>query len=332
LTPGADLLRGASGETVRDLQQRLGALGFEIPAIELGVFDECTDTAVRSFQAARGIHVDGVCGPLTWSALVESSYSLGDRLLYDRRPMLRGDDVATLQRRLNALGFDAGREDGIFGPHTARAVGEFQRNAGLTIDGISGPHSLAALDRVGSLAAGSIAEVRERELLRRRPRDLAGQRVFVVATPGFEQLADAVSRGLGVIGADTVLDISGDDHSFIAEIANRYQADLLLALQPGDLPGCRCAHYASGAFRSESGYRVAAAVAEELSKQGFQRVETIGRTFPLLRETRMAAVVCEPVERGNPDAMRALVERSGDIGRAIVHGIRRAIEEPDLDI
>jgi N-acetylmuramoyl-L-alanine amidase len=227
---------------------------------------------------------------------------------------------------------DAGREDGIFGPNTAGAVKEFQRNAGVTIDGISGPHTLAALVRLGSLAAGSIASVRERELLRRSRRDLAGQRVFVVATPGFEQLADTVSRGLGVVGAETVLDVSGDDHSFIAEIANRYRADLLFALQPGDSAGCTCAHYASGAFRSEAGYRVANAVAEELSKLGFERVATIGRAFPLLRETRMAAVVCEPVERGNPDAMRSLVARSGDVGRAIVHGIRRAIEEPDLDL
>ena len=36
--------------------------------------------------------------------------------------MLRGDDVSELQRRLNALGFDAGREDGILGPETEAAL------------------------------------------------------------------------------------------------------------------------------------------------------------------------------------------------------------------
>ena len=76
---------------------------------------------MRAFQDARGLRVDGICGPQTWAAVVESGWRLGDRLLYRRRPMLRGDDVAELQRRLNGLGFDAGREDGIFGDDTDRA-------------------------------------------------------------------------------------------------------------------------------------------------------------------------------------------------------------------
>ena len=44
------------------------------------------------------------------------------RMLYHRVPMMRGDDVAELQRQLNALGFDAGTIDGIFGPGTRRAI------------------------------------------------------------------------------------------------------------------------------------------------------------------------------------------------------------------
>lgn len=63
--------------------------------------------------------------------------------------MLRGDDVADLQHRLNALGFDAGREDGIFGPDTSRALQDFQRNAGLAPDGIGGPEAVEALLRLG---------------------------------------------------------------------------------------------------------------------------------------------------------------------------------------
>ena len=48
--------------------------------------------------------------------------------------MLRGDDVAELQQRLGALGFDAGRVDGIFGAETATALEALQRNAGLPTD------------------------------------------------------------------------------------------------------------------------------------------------------------------------------------------------------
>ena len=52
--------------------------------------------------------------------------------------MLRGDDVAELQQRLSAFGFDTGRVDGIFGDMTSAALGEFQRNAGVPVDGIAG--------------------------------------------------------------------------------------------------------------------------------------------------------------------------------------------------
>ena len=161
---------GSGGEAVRDLQQRLGALGYPVPPDELGRFGTLTGDAVSAFQAARGLRSDGICGRETWAALVESGFRFGDRMLYRRRPMLRGDDVAELQRRLNALGFDAGREDGILGDDTTSALTEFQRNAGITADGICGPETIAALDRLNrppleGLAEGEVASVREREAL-----------------------------------------------------------------------------------------------------------------------------------------------------------------------
>src|SRR5262249_31680013 len=144
------LLRpGGSGEPVRDLQRRLAAVGFDVPLEEFGRFGPTTERQVRAFQEKRALRVDGVCGPETRTALVAGGFRLGDRLLYVPQPMLRGDDVTELQRRLNALGFDAGKEDGILGPDTAGALLEFQRNAGLTPDGIFGPETADALARFG---------------------------------------------------------------------------------------------------------------------------------------------------------------------------------------
>src|SRR5256885_8823551 len=97
--------------------------------------------------------------------------------------MLRGDDVAELQRRLNGLGFDAGREDGILGDDTTRALIEFQRNMNLPTDGMCGTATLAVLERVGGLAEGSVASVREREALRRGPHRLSGRRGVVTPAP-----------------------------------------------------------------------------------------------------------------------------------------------------
>src|SRR5205814_7300565 len=120
---------GDLGEGGADVQQRLVVAGETIDAGGLGGrFGSSTEGAVRAFQQRRGLLVDGTVGSETWGELVEAGFALGDRTLYLRSPHFRGDDVRALQRRLSSLGFDAGREDGIFGPRSDRAVREFQRN------------------------------------------------------------------------------------------------------------------------------------------------------------------------------------------------------------
>lgn len=325
------IARGSRGPEVRDLKARLGGLGYHLPAGE--ALDELgteTEALIRSFQAARGLRVDGICGPQTWSALVESGYALGDRLLYHRQPMLRGDDVAALQGALNALGFDAGKEDGIFGPDTVAAVREFQRNAGITVEGICGPETVAALGRLGRSRDGSVARARERAALRGEGRDLAHRRVLLAVAPGLEAIAEVVRHGLADQNADVVVETATDDQSTLAAEANAFGADLVLLLRLGDRPGITCAHYESGAYRSEQGHRVASALLDAL--RGVlpdpAPTEPQGRTYSILRETRAPAVVCEPAADGDVDAVRTLVARGGPAGRAIVGAIRRAVEEP----
>ena len=323
---------GGSGEAVRDLQRRLLALGHPLPLEELGSFGPVTERELRVFQERRALRVDGICGRETWTALVESGFQLGDRMLYVRSPMLHGDDVAELQRRLNMLGFDAGKEDGIFGPDTAGALTEFQRNAGLGCDGIFGPDTAEALGRIGelrigTLTEGSVASVREREELRRGPHSIAGRRIFLTVVPGLDALADRVMRGLREAGARVVLDSSGSDDSALAAAANRYEADLFFGLRPGIEPGCRCSYFESGKFRSEAGFRVAKAVSDELGAVLATASDVCGRRHTALRETKMAAVLCEPAAHDDIVGTRHLVTAGGDVARAIVLGIRRGFEE-----
>jgi N-acetylmuramoyl-L-alanine amidase len=326
----AELRAGNHGEAVRDLQARLVALGHDLGGDEPGVFGPGTEGAVRGFQDARGLRVDGVVGRQTWNTLVESGFALGDRLLYFRRPMLRGDDVADLQHRLNSLGFDAGREDGILGVESHEGLVRFQSEAGLKADGIAGPTTLAALARVGSKAGESAASLRERVRLGAGPHRLAGRKVYVAAKPELVVLGEGVAKELVDAGADALLDASGEEDAVVALEANRFQSDLFLALRTGD-SGCRCAYYAREDFRSEAGYAIATAIHESLGEVLPADTKVCGKAYAALRETRMAAVVCEVVPEGDIDAMRTLVANAGAAARAIVRGIRGAVEHPSLD-
>lgn len=62
------LRRGNRGAPVRELQDRLRAHGFDPGPID-GDFGPRTEQAVRAFQQARGLQIDGVVGPQTWKAL-----------------------------------------------------------------------------------------------------------------------------------------------------------------------------------------------------------------------------------------------------------------------
>ena len=58
---------------------------------------------------------------------------------------MKGEDVRTMQVYLNALGYNCGTADGIFGNKTVEAVKAFQSAEGLTVDGIAGTQTLETL-------------------------------------------------------------------------------------------------------------------------------------------------------------------------------------------
>lgn len=57
----------------------------------------------------------------------------------------RGDDVIKIQRKLKQWGYYSGSIDGVFGSGTLAAVKSFQKKNGLTVDGIVGPATAAAM-------------------------------------------------------------------------------------------------------------------------------------------------------------------------------------------
>lgn len=170
---------GDRGPAVEDIQRRLLMLGYELGPTGIdGVFLGLTADAVRAFQAKVGVSEDALVGDETWAALVDATFTFGDRMLYLRLPHFHGRDVRVLQEALSALGFACGEIDGILGAFTESAIREFQRNAGLDADGIVGDETFGVMNSLRhvwegkdprSHSAAVVGEARAAEVLRRPP-------------------------------------------------------------------------------------------------------------------------------------------------------------------
>lgn len=104
----------------------------------------------------------------------------------------RGSEVKTLQSKLNLLA------DGIFGPLTEEAVKEFQKSKGLTVDGVVGTRTWAAL----GVSPG-----------RRNVDEII---LHCTATPEGEEFSNAqikqshITRGFSDIGYHYVIGLNGE--------------------------------------------------------------------------------------------------------------------------
>ena len=317
------LVTGARGPAVADVQRRLETLDLSTGIDPPGTYGDGTRAAVEAFQHRRGLRVDGVCGPQTWSALVEAGRRLGDRFLYRRTPMLRGDDVAELQQRLSALGFDSGRVDGIFGDLTSAALGEFQRNVGLPVDGIAGAATVAELLRFGTRHHDTelVTSVRDRVLLRAAPRTLDGRRVAIGEEGGLDATVAALRRLLVRQGA-VVTTHHHPDGSIQASEANAGLAEVYIGLRihPGERR-CSTAYYAGYRYSSPGGRLLADLLCATLSSAlGVADGGSHGMSLPLLRETRMPAVITEI------SPATVVVENAPTIARATVAALAEWVD------
>jgi N-acetylmuramoyl-L-alanine amidase len=319
--------RGDDGAAVVEIRDRLTRLGLLADEHAGGdAFDAAVDAAVRHFQQDQGLTVDGVVGFQTYRRLDEARWKLGDRLLtYSVSSPTRGDDIANLQQRLSALGFDPGRVDGIYGPATERAARQFQRNMGLAADGTCGPATLEALGRLNrAVTGGTPGALREHEVIRRSGPSLAGK--VVVVDPGHggpdhgceaHELVEAelthdlaariegrlTARGVQAFltrGADVPAERPLDDETR-AQFANDAGADLLISLHVDrndnrEARGVAAYYYGGDRHGAHSavGERLAELLqAEIVARTDLADCRTHAKTWDLLRATRMPAVRLE---------------------------------------
>ena len=301
--------QGDRGEPVRDVQDRLTALDHPVLPDNPGVFAEGTFAAVSRFQADRGLPVDGIVGPETWRAIVDAGYELGDRLIYHRVPMMRGDDVATLQARLNSLGFDTGKVDGVFGPDTLTGLLDFQHNRQLAEDGISGRIVGDEL-RLMAMATQKPGRetVRERQWLASLPESIAGQRIYLdpecrdphEVTEAWTA-ATAAFGAFQLLGASPTISRSIDTNPparLRAQRANRINIDIVVGFLLVGNEDEGVYYFHSEHSRSEGGMEIASRLAERLD------VTPLGKTLPMLKETRSPAVIV---------ALRSMNRRTGRV-------------------
>lgn len=62
----------------------------------------------------------------------------------------QGDEVKRIQKKLKSLGYYKGAIDGVYGTNTLKAVKNFQKNCGITADGIAGPKTIRYLGLEGT--------------------------------------------------------------------------------------------------------------------------------------------------------------------------------------
>ncbi len=239
--------------------------------------------------------------------------------------MMRGDDVAELQTSLNHLGFDCGRPDGILGPATARALDDFQHNSGLTPDGICGAETVRTLGLVRrqSGSGPGVASVREAASIERRS-SMATLRIVVGQFGGLSNVARSLGRALRHHGA-TVMSTDEYEAPAQAAAANRFGATVYLGLEARRDAETTVSYFAVPTFESIGGRTLAVHVSRRLTGVLDAPPELRGMRLPVLRETRMPAVLC------SLGPVRDVVDRTDGITDAVVAAVQAWNDAPFVD-
>ncbi len=153
--PSRTLRKGYQGDDVKSVQSRLKTLKYYAGSVD-GKYGTGTMAAVSAFQAANGLHADGLAGTATYKILYSDAAVPYSETVVTPTPAstvpsrtLRsgdsGDDVKNVQTRLKALGYYTGTVDGKYGSGTVAAIVTFQTQNGLKADGAAGSGTYSVL-------------------------------------------------------------------------------------------------------------------------------------------------------------------------------------------
>lgn len=320
-------------------------------------FDANLSEVLKAFQQSRGIVPTGEIDDLTLRELRQASYTLGSRVLsYEPANELVGDDISQLQQQLQELGFYQQRVDGHFGTNTHAALKEYQHNCGLQEDGVCGPATIRALGLLGRrITGGSAHNIQERERVRNAGPKLAGKRVVIDPALSGGDAGQLVKGRFGDIseqeilwdltqriegrmiaaGMETIISRPRTSDANVksrAELANAFDADMVISLACDSYPNEKANGVATFYFGSELGN--SSLIGETLS--GFIQREIVartelldcgnhGRTWDLLRLTQMPVIQIVLGYLTNPEDIKILTNPScrDDIAEAIVIAVKR---------
>ena len=152
----------SKGDQVTRLPKRLTELGYYTAKVD-GTCKSDDVSAIKAFQKKNGLTADGVAGYETQLKLysesaVMASGAIAGGTVQSFTPLkkgMSGDAVTTLQERLITLGYLSGKADGYYGTDTAEAVYNFQKNNGLSRDGVAGTKTLSLVYSSLAKAAAS---------------------------------------------------------------------------------------------------------------------------------------------------------------------------------
>lgn len=140
----ASIKQGSTGSDVTQLQKMLKSLGYYSGSIS-GHAGEKTVEAIKAFQKKYGLTQDGIAGSATMAKL--KAVAEPDKEVPETESAER-DDVKLAQTKLKELGLYNGQITGNIGAKTKSAIKAFQKQYGLTADGMLSAETLKKIKSV----------------------------------------------------------------------------------------------------------------------------------------------------------------------------------------